>query len=576
MGVIVDSCKQHIDCCNNESKRMITEPNIHYRKLSFLTNEEEDSNINIGNSSDIINMKIKANDLIRERQISPWIYYKELSTLGSGSYGVVKKVCLISNPSTIRAMKIVSKQNIIKGLAHSTIIDEITILKKLDHPNIMKIFEFFVDEKNFYIISDFCDQGDLLGKLEKLGKMNEVVVKFLMEQIFSAVSYLHSQKVLHGDIKLENILLYTATKNYKGRRFTSINMDFNDLEDLKNELKRSKTLTKRSKNYLNDMLNYEIKLIDFGCSKYFVNKNKKLSGIIGSSLYCSPEVVDNLYDELSDEWSCGVLMYILLCGAPPFPGETEEEIFQKIKKCKYSFDYREFKEVSYNCKNLIQRLLEPIKEKRIKASEALKHPFFTESFNPMELEKKDLSILKNLVNFRKFKSKFHEAMYIYICNNFINIDEEKRLRAVFRYIDKNGKNAVTKNDLNMCLKKINIYLSNEKLNNIFSILDANQNNTLQYQEFLRGACDKNNLLTEENLKNAFLALTDGEKREFINSDDIKKFIFNDRNIQDEVFNEYLEQFGMKIGEKINFDQFCYILKNDKKLNEENEDYIKDN
>ena len=80
-------------------------------------------------------------------------------------------------------MKIISKKNIIKGLDQSKIIDEITILKKLDHPNIMKIFECFEDEKNFYIISDFCDQGDLLGKLDKLGKMNEVVVKFFTDAL---------------------------------------------------------------------------------------------------------------------------------------------------------------------------------------------------------------------------------------------------------------------------------------------------------------------------------------------------------------------------------------------------------
>ena len=587
MGIIVNSCKQHIKCCNFEDRRTVTEPNLNYRKISCTSNEEylnsetDEINKNIQIPDDIINMKISANDLIRKRQTSPWIYYKELSTLGAGSYGLVKKVCLINNPSTIRAMKIVSKENIIKGLDQSKIIDEISILKKLDHPNIMKIFEFFVDDKNFYIISDFFDQGDLSGKLEKLGKMSEVVVKFLMEQIFSAVSYLHSKKVLHGDIKLENILLYTATSKKKARRFTSINMDINHIDDLKKEFARSKTLTKRSKNYVNDMLNYEIKLIDFGCSKYFVNKNKhkNLSGIIGSTLYCSPEVVDNLYDELSDEWSCGVLMYILLCGEPPFPGETEEEVFQKIKKCKYSFKYKEFKEVSNNCKNLIKRLLEPIKNKRITASEALKHPFFTESFNPSEMEKKDLSILKNLINFKPFKSKFHEAMYIFICNNFISIDEEKKIRAVFRYIDKHGNNAVTKNDLNMVLKEININLSDKKLDNIFYVLDANQNRTLQYGEFLRGACDKNYLLTEENMKNAFLALTEGEKREFINSDDIKKFIFHDINIQDEIFNEYLEQFGMKKDQKINFEQFCYILKNDEKLNfekEDNENFINGN
>ena len=149
------------------------------------------------------------------------------------------------------------------------------------------------------------------------------------------------------------------------------------------------------------MMNYEVKLIDFGCSKYFVKKKtkkkKKLRGIIGTSIYCSPEVVDNLYDERSDEWSCGVLMYILLSGVPPFFGETEEEIFEKVKKCKYDFTPAPFKKVSKNCKDLIRRLLEPKKQYRIKANEALRHPFFTESFDPNSAmtEDKDLNILIN-------------------------------------------------------------------------------------------------------------------------------------------------------------------------------------
>ena len=577
MGIVIDSCKQHMVCCNTEDKELMTEPNIISRNLYFTENEEEINQTEgdeiykrIESSNDLMNLKVKINDLILEHQTSPWNHYKEIVVLGSGTYGTVKKVCLIKNPSTIRAMKIISKENIIKGVDHSKLIDEIKILKKLDHPNIMKIYEFFVDNKNFYIISDFCDQGDLLGKLEKLGTMNEIVVKFLMEQIFNAIAYLHSKKVLHGDIKLENILLYTATSKNKGRRFTSINLDINEMIDLRKELNRSKSVTKRSKNYINDMLNYEIKLIDFGCSKYFVNKNRhrQLRGIIGSTLYCSPEVVDDLYDELSDEWSCGVLMYILLSGEPPFQGETEDEIFKQIKKCNYSFKSGAFKEVSYNCKNLIKRLLEPNKKKRIKASEALRHPFFTEFFNPSKAmtENKDLSILKKLINHKKSTSKFHEAMYAFICNNFISIDEEKKLREVFRYIDKDGKNALSKLNLKECLKEININLSDEELELVFKILDANQSNAIEYQEFLRATCDKNSLLTEENLKNTFLVLSQGKGKEFINGNDIKKFIFHDLNIEDNILNEYLEQFGMKNGEKMNFKQFCEILKNDTKLN----------
>ena len=584
MGLIIDSCKSHMACCNTEGRANLTEPNLNNRNtISEDENEINPTEIsemsgNVEIPKDVVNMKVKINDLIMEHQSSPWEYYKEIKTIGSGTYGTVKKVCLKKDPLTVRAMKIIPKDNVVQGVDYIKVLDEITILKKLDHPNIMKIFECFDDEKNIYIISDFCDQGDLLGKLEKLGKMNEIVVKFLMEQIFNAVAYLHSKNFLHGDIKLENILLYTITSKNRGKRFTIINSDINEMIELRREF-RSNSETKRTKNYVNDMLNYEIKLIDFGCSKYFVNKNKhtRLSGIIGTSIYCSPEVVDDLYDELSDEWSCGVLMYILLSGEPPFQGESEEEIFQKIKKCKYDFNPKEFDEVSDNCKDLIKKLLEPNKKKRIKACDALKHPFFTEFFNPSKAmtENKDLNILRKLINTKKPASKFHEAMYAYICNNFLSIDEEKKLRPVFRYIDKEGKNTFVKEELNKCLKEIHIDLSEEGLDEIFKIIDSNKNNKIEYQEFLRVACDKNTLLSDENLRNSFLALNEGEEKEFIDANIIKKFIFHDAEIQDDILNEYLEQFGLKKDEKMNFEQFCDILRNNKKLNEKEQDEVKE-
>ena len=153
--------------------------------------------------------------------------------------------------------------------------------------------------------------------------------------------------------------------------------------------------------FVKDMTDYEVKLIDFGCSKFLQKKkNNKLSGIVGTSIYCSPEVIDNLYDERSDEWSCGVLMYILLCGEPPFQGETEEEIFANVKKGYIDFSKKEFKIVSQNCIDLIKKLLTKNKENRIEASEALKHPFFTENFNPMSTmtQNKNLNILKRLIS----------------------------------------------------------------------------------------------------------------------------------------------------------------------------------
>ena len=102
--------------------------------------------------------------------------------------------------------------------------DEIEILKNLEHLNIMKIFECFNDKENVYIVSEYCDQGDLLGKMEKLGSLNQIIVKQLMFQIFNAIAYLHSNHIFHGDIKLENVMLY-KTSMREIKRLTKINKD---------------------------------------------------------------------------------------------------------------------------------------------------------------------------------------------------------------------------------------------------------------------------------------------------------------------------------------------------------------
>ena len=576
MGAVVDSCKSTIKCCDSDDE---TGYKRRYSKyIPSDTEEEAEEEEEEANSAkeeseeeveieDLNGVKIDTNNLFTQRHQSPWLFYEELEELGSGFYGKVKKVRLIKNPEIIRAMKIIPEENILQGEGAS-LIDEIEILKNLQHPNIMKVYESFVDNHNYYIISELCDQGHLLSKLEKLGKMDQIVVKFLMDQIFNAVAYLHEKNILHGDLKLENVLLYTASKR-GGRRFTSINQDFNEDESLTEDINknyRQRKSSNKSKNYVRDMMNYEVKLIDFGCSKYFVQKNKKrkLKGIIGTSIYCSPEVVDNLYDERCDEWSCGVLMYILLCGEAPFTGDTEEEIFDKVKKCEYNFSNPAFKKVSKNCKDLIRRLLEPKKQYRITARDALRHPFFTESFDPNSAmtENTDLNYLKHIINPINYVSKFHETIIAFLCVNYISVDEENNLRKLFRYMDKEGKNSISKKDLKLTLEEIYIKVSDEELNKIFETVDENGTGFIEYQEFLRNACDIKTLLSEKNVKNVFHAIC-GDKN-LMSGEDIKRFVFHGAKIKEEALKEYFDSFGMKYETSIDFDEFYRMIKKNKK------------
>ena len=575
MGIVVDSCKSTINCCDDDEEGYVarnytrkTSSDNESAEEDFTEHEEKPTEKIEEAPKDISDMVIKANKLFMQRHQSPWKFYEELEEIGSGMYGVVKKVRLISNPEVTRAMKIIPEENVVQGEGAS-LIDEIEILKNLDHINIMKMYESFVDNNNYYIVSELCDQGHLLSKMEKLGKMDQIVVKYLMDQIFNAVAYLHSKNILHGDIKLENVLLNKTTKR-GGRRFTNINLDFNENEELTEDINKNfgkRQTSKKSVNYIKDMMNYEVKLIDFGCSKYFVKrkKKKKLRGIVGTSIYCAPEVVDNLYDERSDEWSCGVLMYILLSGVPPFYGDTEEEIFEKIKKCKYDFTPPPFKKVSKNCKDLIRRLLEPKKQYRIKAIEALRHPFFTESFDPNSAmtEDKDLNVLKNFINPIKYQSKFHEAIAVFLCVNFITTEEENTLKTVFRYLDKDGKGIISLEMMKKSLEEIGIEISDEELQKVFDQIDENGSSFIEYQEFIRNTCDIKKLMSEQNLKNVFNTISSNNNT--MTGQDIKNFIFHDAIVREETLKEYFDSFGMKFEDSIVFDDFYNMIRNNQKF-----------
>ena len=311
------------------------------------------------------------------------------------------------------------------------------------------------------------------------------------------------------------------------------------------------------------MYDYEVKLIDFGCCKYLSKKKgTQLTGIVGTSIYCSPEVIDDLYGELSDEWACGVLMYILLCGVPPFTGENESEIFANIKKGKFYFDKPEFNNVSENCKNLIKKLLEPNPKKRIKASKALHEPFFKENYIYGMREDVKKEDIEKLLTIGKLPSKFHELIEAYLCYNFIDKEEEKNLRKLFRYFDRNEKNRLVENDFRYAFEANNIEYSDEDIKRIMEILDSDGNNSIEYQEFLRGICDKEALHSDENLKSVFEAI-DEDRKEYINVQDIKNFIFKKKEIEDNKFLDYLNRIGMNLSSQLKYDEFVDIIRGKK-------------
>ena len=268
-------------------------------------------------------IKVTNELLVTESKSDPDKEYKKLKFLGEGAFGAVYRV---QNKYTgsICAMKIIRKNSSNSGSNEEEIKNEINILRLMDHPNILKIFEFYSNPKEYSIITELCPMGELFDQLIKKGPFDEKYVAYVLYQVFSAVNYCHKMHIIHRDLKPENILI--IDKNEDGYP--------------------------------------TIKVCDFGTSKIFkVGSVEKT--FVGSSYYIAPEVIKEKYNEKCDIWSCGVIMYILLSQRPPFGGNNEDEIFKKIEIGKYDLQSSPFNKISESAKDLIRKTLTMDYQKKI-------------------------------------------------------------------------------------------------------------------------------------------------------------------------------------------------------------------
>ena len=150
-------------------------------------------------------------------------HYKVVSKLGKGSFGEVLKVYHLKT-ETVRAMKIINKSNINCQEDENAFIKEIEILMQIDHPNIIKIYEYFEDTINYYLISEFVSCGQLYDKITKWKKYSEYKIAYIMNQLLSAVFYLHTKNIIHRDLKPEMFLISSIEKSEEDEDLSNIKL----------------------------------------------------------------------------------------------------------------------------------------------------------------------------------------------------------------------------------------------------------------------------------------------------------------------------------------------------------------
>jgi calcium-dependent protein kinase len=487
-----------------------------------------------------------SNYVIERKHISVSNVYFIREELGVGSFGVVFKV-IHKVTNEIRAMKQIKLSSFHGDYNDSELEAEINILKKLDHPNILKIYEYFIDDVNLYLITEYCAQGDLLQKVQKAGHMNEIIVKLIMFEILTAVAYLHARNVIHGDLKLENILIMTLSA-YSSKK------SFNQACDIDIQQYR-----KDSKTKFENFQSFQIKVIDFGCSKIFTKHNRRFTGMIGSALYMAPEVIDGVYDERADVWSCGVILYCLLAGYPPFNGETDEDTFGLIRRGKYEFPSDPFNKVSSQAKDLINKLLIADPKKRLSAKAALNHSFFQTEVDTKKILLNITSASDILQKLKKQKvgNKFQQAVIAYISHNFGHNEDTKRLSNLFKGLDNNKDGRLSKEEIYEGFKEFGLETTADEISSIVDTIDHDGNGFIEYEEFIR-CLSTENLLTDINLQAAFNFFdTDGNGT--ITLDELKINILQKQEVHDKVFDDFLGQIGKTREQTIDYIEFKQIM-----------------
>ncbi|XP_058267835.1 calcium/calmodulin-dependent protein kinase type II subunit beta isoform X6 [Hemibagrus wyckioides] len=258
--------------------------------------------------------------------------YQLYEELGKGAFSVVRR-CVKLCTGQEYAAKIINTKKL-SARDHQKLEREARICRLLKHPNIVRLHDSISEEGFHYLLFDLVTGGELFEDIVAREYYSEADASHCIQQILEAVLHCHQMGVVHRDLKPENLLLASKCKNAA------------------------------------------VKLADFGLAIEVQGDQQAWFGFAGTPGYLSPEVLrKEAYGKPVDIWACGVILYILLVGYPPFWDEDQHKLYQQIKAGAYDFPSPEWDTVTPEAKNLINQMLTINPAKRITAQEALKHPW---------------------------------------------------------------------------------------------------------------------------------------------------------------------------------------------------------
>ncbi|CAL1409984.1 unnamed protein product [Linum trigynum] len=431
--------------------------------------------------------------------------------LGQGQFGITY-LCTHKTSNTPYACKSISKRKLLCKEDYEDVWREIQIMHHLsEHPHVVKIKDTYEDSMFVHLVMELCAGGELFDRIVAKGHYSEKEAAKLIKTIVGVVETCHSLGVMHRDLKPENFLFDNPSDDAK------------------------------------------LKSIDFGLS-IFYKPGQIFNDVVGSPYYVAPEVLLKYYGPEIDVWSAGVILYILLCGVPPFWAETESGIFRQILHGKIDFVSEPWPSISDNAKELIKKMLEKDPRKRISAHEVLCDPWIVDDLAPDKpLDSAVLSRLKQFYAMNKLKK-----MALRVIAERMSEEEIGGLKELFKMIDTDNSGTITFEELKSGLQRVGSELMESEIKALMEAADIDNSGTLDYGEFLAATLHLNKMEREENLAAAF-AYFDKDGSGYITIDELQQAC-KDFGLGEDPLEDIIKEIDKDNDGRIDYEEFTAMMR----------------
>ncbi|PSS21160.1 Calcium-dependent protein kinase [Actinidia chinensis var. chinensis] len=434
--------------------------------------------------------------------------------LGRGEFGVTY-LCTDKSSGEMFACKSISKNKLRTRIDIEDVRREVEIMKHLPpHPNIVSLKDTYEDEKAVHLVMELCEGGELFDRIVARGHYTERAAAFVTRTIVEVIQMCHKHGVMHRDLKPENFL------------------------------------------FANKKETAALKAIDFGLSVFF-KPGEQFNEIVGSPYYMAPEVLKRNYGPEIDVWSAGVILYILLCGVPPFWAETEQGVAQAIINSVVDFKRDPWPKVSDNAKDLVKKMLDPDPKRRLTAQQVLDHPWLQNAKKApnVSLGETVRARLKQFSVMNKLKKRA-----LKVIAEHLSAEEAAGLKEGFQLMDINNKGKINIDELRAGLQKLGQQIPDADLQILMEAGDVDKDGHLDYGEFVAISVHLRKMGTDDHLRKAF-DIFDLNQSGYIEIEELRDSLADEiEDNNEDVINAIMQDVDTDKDGRISYEEFVSMMK----------------